>query len=85
MTALGALEHFDAVEDIRSRILTGCIDSSADAFVLELLAEVFGHSEALAVATPAHAADQVVIAQKGLLLVAGELGGFNRSAQHPPS
>ena len=57
MTALSVVEHFDVVEDVRSRIITGCIDPPADAFALEQLEEALGHSVVVAVATPAHAAD----------------------------
>ena len=45
-----------ALTDIRSRIVTGCIDPPADAFALEQLEEALGHSVVVAVATPAHAA-----------------------------
>lgn len=73
MAALRVVEHFDVVEDIRSRIATGRIDPPADAFALVQLEEALGHSVVVAVATAAHAAGQVVVAKEGLPLVAGEL------------
>jgi hypothetical protein len=54
-------------------MVTGCIDPPADAFALEQLEEALGHSVVVAVATSAHAADQVVVAQEGLPHVAGEV------------
>ena len=82
MAALRVVEHLDVVEDIGSRVIAGRIDLAADAFALEQLEEALGHSVVVAVATPAHAADQVMVAQESLPLVASELGGFNRSLQH---
>jgi len=43
------------------------------ALALEQLEEALGHSVVVAVATPAHAAEQVVVAQEGLPLVASEV------------
>ena len=56
-----------------ARIVTDCIDPPADAFALEQLEEALGHSVVVTVATSLHASDQVVLAQEGLPLVAGEL------------
>lgn len=39
MPANGVVEHFNVVEDISSRIVTGCIDPPVDAFALEELEE----------------------------------------------
>ena len=73
MTALGVVASVNIVKGVRSRIVKGCIDSPADAFVLEQLEKALGHCVVVAVATAANAADQVVVAQEGLPLVADEL------------
>ncbi len=70
------VEHFNVVEDISSRIVAGFVDPPANVFALEQLEEALGHSVVVAVATSAHAADQVVLAQEGLPLVAGELAAL---------
>ena len=73
MTALRVVEHLDVVEYIGSCIASGRIDSTTDALALEQLEEALGHSVIMAVASPAHAADQIVVTQEGLPLVAGKL------------
>ena len=79
---LGVIEHLDVVEDIDAGIAACGVDLLADALALEQLEEALGHGVVVAVAAPAHAADEVVVTQKGLPLMPGELGGFNRSSQH---
>ena len=73
VTPLGVVEHLDVVEDIGSCVVAGRIGLAANALALEQLEEAFGHRVVVAVAAPAHAADQLVIAQEGLPLMPGEL------------
>ena len=56
--AVRLLEHFDVVEDIRSRIVTGCIDPPTDAFALSNWKKLSAHSVVVAV-TSGHAADRL--------------------------
>src|SRR3546814_12157706 len=58
------------------------IDLSTNAIPLEQLEEALCDGVVMAVAAPAHAAHQLVVAQETLLVMAGELGVFNRSSQH---
>lgn len=76
MTALGVVEHLDVVEDIAACFTAGRIDASADAFTLEQLEEALSHCVVVAVTASAHAADQVVVTQEGLPLVACELAAL---------
>lgn len=73
VTPLGVIEHLNVVEYIGSRIAAVRIDLPADALTLEQLEEAFGHGVVVAVASPAHAANQVVLPQERLPLVPGEL------------
>lgn len=64
MSTLRVVEHLNAVEDIRSCIVTTeCINSTTDALALEQLQEAFGKRLLAAIAAPAHAADQVLVTQ----------------------
>jgi hypothetical protein len=63
---LGVVKHLDVIENIGPAVLPGWIDLTANAFALEQLKEALGHCVVMAVTSPTHAADQVVIAQKGL-------------------
>ena len=73
---LWVVEHLDVVEDIGLRIGSRGVGLAAHALALEQLEEALGHRVVVAVATSAHAADQVVLAQEGLPLVAGELSAL---------
>ena len=70
---LGVIEHLDIVEDVGACVAARGIDLSAHALALEKLEETLGDGVVVAVASPAHATDQVVLAQEDLPLVAGEL------------
>lgn len=73
---LGVVEHLDVVEDVGAGVTAGCIDLAADALALEQLEEALGHGVVMAVAAPAHAADQVVVSQELLPFVPGELAAL---------
>lgn len=75
---LGVVEHFDVVEDVGAGVVAGRVDLSTDSLALEQLEEALGHGVVVAVAAPAHAADQVVVAQEGLPLMASELTALVR-------
>ena len=64
MTALRVVEHFDVAEDISPRVASGRIDTMADALAFEQLEEALGRRVVVTVATPAHAADKIVVAQE---------------------
>ena len=76
MTPLEVIDHLDIVEYIGSRIAAGRIDLPADALTFEQLEEAFDHGVVVDVASPAHAANQVVLPQERLPLVPGELTGL---------
>ena len=76
VATFGVVEHLDVVKDISTGILPGWVDLAANPLTFEQLEEALGHGVVVAVATPAHAADQVMVAQKGLPLVAGELAAL---------
>lgn len=78
MTPRRVVEHPDVVEDIGSCVIARCIDLSADALALEQLEEALGHGVVVAVAAPAHAADQVVVTQERLSLMPCELAALIR-------
>jgi len=73
MATPGVVEHFDVVEDIAACATAVRIDAAADALALGQLEEALGHCFVVAVAASAHAADQVLVVQEGLPLVAWEL------------
>ena len=64
MTAPGVVEHFDVAEDVRAGVAACGADLPTDTLALEQLEEALGHRVVVAVAAPAHAADQVVVAQE---------------------
>lgn len=76
MTPLWVIEHLDVVEDIGACVTARGVDLAAHALALEQLEEALGHRVVEAVAPPAHAADQVVLAQERLALMAGELAAL---------
>lgn len=78
VTPLGVVEHLDVVEDICSGLIAGRVDLAADSLSLEKLKEALGHSVVMAIATTAHAGDQVVVAQEVLPGVSGELTALIR-------
>lgn len=71
MTPLGVVEHLDVVEDIGSRLVAGGVDLTTNAFALDQLEKALGHRVVVAVAAPAHAADQLVLSQEVLPLMTG--------------
>ena len=73
MTPCWVVKHLDVVEDVGLGLLPCGIDLPAHPLAFEQLEEALRHGVVVAVATPAHAAQQVVLAQKALPGVAGEL------------
>jgi hypothetical protein len=73
---LGVVEHLDVVEDVSASVVARGIDLAADALALEQLEEALGHGVVVAVAAPAHAADQVVVPQELLPFVPSELSAL---------
>ena len=59
---LWVVEHLDVVEDVGLGGIARWIDLAADAFALEQLEEALGHGVVVAIATSAHAGDQLVVA-----------------------
>ena len=82
VAAAGVVEHLDVVEDIGPCILPGWVDLLADSLALEQLEEALNHSNGMAIATPAHAADRVVVAQEPLPVRVSELTAPIRMDQH---
>ena len=76
VTPLGVVEHLDVVEDVGTSVIPRGVDLSPDALAFEQLEKALGHGVVVAVAAPAHAADQVVVAQEGLPLVPRELAAL---------
>lgn len=72
----GVIEHLNVVEDIGPGLTARRIDLSANALSLEQLEEALCDCVVMAVAAPAHAAHQVVIAQEALPVMAGELAAL---------
>ena len=73
----GVIEHLDVAEDIDPSLIARRINLSANALSLEQLEEALCDCVVMAVAAPAHAAHQVVVAQEALPVMAGELGGMH--------
>ena len=73
VATLGVVEHLDVVKDISTGVLPGWVDLAANPLTFEQLEEALGHGVVVAVATPAHAADQVVVPQKTLPVMPCEL------------
>src|SRR5690606_36925466 len=81
--AFGVVEHLDVVEHVATRRIPGQVDPSPDPLSLEQLEEALGYGVVVAVAAPAHAADDSVGLQERLPLGAGELAALVR-VQHQP-
>ena len=73
VATFGVVEHLDVVKDISTGILPGWVDLAANPLTFEQLEEALGHGVVVAVATPAHAADQVVVPQETLPVMPCEL------------
>lgn len=58
------VKHFDVVEGIPTRVVTGKVRLAADSFALEQLKEILYHCIVLAVAAAAHAGNQILGLQK---------------------
>lgn len=82
VAALWVVEHLDVNEHIGAGILPGWIDLAANPLSLEQLEEALSHGVVVAVASPAHAAEQVVVPQETLPVVARELTAFIGVHQH---
>ena len=59
------VEHFNVIEDIGPGQIPGFIDAFSDALFFQRTEERFGHRIIPAVATPAHARDQVISPAEG--------------------
>jgi hypothetical protein len=70
---LGVIEYLDVVEDVSACVVARGADLPTDALALEQLEEAFGQIVVAAIAAPAHAADQVVVAQEDLPVMLSEL------------
>jgi hypothetical protein len=73
VSTLGVVKHLDVNEDIGPSVLSDVVDLTPNAFALEQLEEALGHCVVMAVTSPTHAADHVVIAQKSLPGMSREL------------
>lgn len=82
VTALRIVEHLDVVEDILPGVVPSCIGLALDTLALQKLEEAFSDRIVVTVSAPAHAGFQPMRRQKIAPVLAGELGGFNRSSQH---
>ena len=82
VTALRVIEHLGVVEDIGSGVIAAREDLATNALAHEQLKKTLSHVVIVTVASTTHAGHAVVITQEVLPVVAGELGGFNRSLQH---
>ena len=78
MFALRVVEQLDLVERAASCFFTGLVFFSPDTLALEQVEEALHDFIVPAVATAAHAEDQVVAFQRLLPLVAGQLGTLVR-------
>ena len=76
------IEPLDVIEDIGSGLLPGPVDRASAALGLQRREEAFHRRVVPAFTAPAHAAGDILALQQLLELVAGLLGGFNRSSQH---
>lgn len=81
MPAFGFVKHLDVVEHVTTRRIPGQVDLSPDLLSLEQLEEALGHGVVVAIAAPAHAADDPMSLQERLPLCAGELTALVR-VQH---
>lgn len=82
MAPLWVVEHLDVVEDIGLGIGSRGVGLAAHALALEQLEEALDHRVVVAVAAPAHAADQLVGLQELLPFFAGELTALVRVQQN---
>ena len=70
VAAFGVVEHLDVIEDVGTGILSCWVNLAANPLALEQLEEAFGYRVVMAIATPTHAADQVVVPQEALPVMA---------------
>lgn len=73
MTPCWVVKPLNVVEDVGFGLLPCGIDLPAHPLAFEQLEEALHHGVIVTVAMPAHAAQRVVLAQKALPGVAGEL------------
>ena len=83
VTARRIVEALDIVEHIGPCLIPRPVGFSRDAFGFQRREEAFHRSIVPAVAGPAHRAGDAIVRQQQLEVLAGILGGFNRSLQHP--
>lgn len=76
MAPFRVVEHLDVVEDVGTGICSGGVDLAADALALEQLEEALADGVVVTVAAAAHAAEQVVVSQECLPLMAGVLAAL---------
>ena len=82
MQALAVVEAGDVIGHVKLGLCVVRVIALPDALHLQVQKEAFSNSVIPAVAFAAHAADETMFAQQGLVLLARILGGFNRSSQH---
>ena len=70
MPPLAIVEHLDIVEHITVRLVTRSIDFSTNTLFLQAAEEGLGNGVVPAVATPAHAHLQAVLATEALPVIA---------------
>jgi polyferredoxin len=73
------VKPFNVIEDIGTKAITGTVLLPAQPFGLQGWEEAFHCRVIPAVSTSAHAASNAVWIQQPLEILAGVLGGFNRS------
>lgn len=76
MLALRVVEHLDVIEHVAPCFPPVQVGPAADALALEQLKETLRHRIVVAVATPAHAGDEIVRLQKCLPVVTAELAAL---------
>ena len=82
MSARRVVEPFDVIKHIGTCLPSGLIDFPGCAFSLERTEEAL-HSRFIPdLASSAHAACDALFLEQLLKVLAGVLGGFNRSSQH---
>ncbi len=83
MATFSIVEHLDVLEQICLCLFPGSVANAVDTFAFEHPEEAFDDRIVVAVRGRAHAAFDAMASKLFAEVVAGVLGGFNRSSQHP--
>ena len=73
MFAFRIIEHFDVVEDIRSRVFSGFVCPAPNSLAFEQVEEALCHRIVMAVPATAHTVFQIVMVEKRRPINACEL------------